>query len=152
MKQLKLIFWGFLGALLFQVVKDLIPNAGANEEKVISASAFNLVDKQGKIRGQWGFAKEGPPGFWIMDEKGIARIVMGLYPDGTAHLGLQDKQGRMIQLARSFGPDEAPLLIFKHQGMDSMILGLNPGDKKPFLMHYEKDRKRKLEFGNYEGP
>ena len=153
MQNLKLIFFGFLGAMLFHICQDnFISTAQAKDEKVISANAFNLVDGQGKIRAQLGFAKEGPPGFWLLDDKGIARVVVGLYQDGTGHYGLQDKSGRMIQLARSFGPQESPLLIFKNQGQDSMLMGLNPVDQMPFIMHYEKSRNRKMEFGKYEGP
>lgn len=153
MQNIKMIFWGFLGALMFHFVQiNFFPSANAVESKVISASSFNLVDSQGKLRGQFGFSKEGPPGFWLMDEKGTSRLAMGLYTDGTAHFGLQDRQGQMIQLMRSFGSQEAPLLIFKHNGADAMIMGLNPGDVSPFVMHYDTQRKRKLEFGKYDGP
>lgn len=155
MQSIKIILLGFLGAFLFHVLNNrIVPNAQAKAAAatIVTASGFNLVDSQGRLRAQIGFAKEGPPGFWIMDEKGTARIAMGLYTDGTAHFGLQDKAGQMIQLSRSFGADESPLLIFKTKGSDSMIMGLNPTDQDPFLMHYEKGRKRKLEFGKYEGP
>lgn len=155
MQNLKIIFLGFLGAFIFNVLKnEILPTAFAkpSEGNIITASGFNLVDGKGRLRAQLSFAKEGPPGFWLMDEKGTARLAMGLYEDGTAHFGLQDKAGQMIQLSRSFGPDESPLLIFKTKGSDSMIMGLNPKDQVPFLMHYEKDHKRKLEFGKYEGP
>ena len=153
MQNIKALVFGFVGAFLFHTLQvQLFPVAQAGADKVVTAQRFDLVDKSGKLRGQWGFAQEGPPGFWLMDEKGIARVVMGLYPDGSGHMGLQDKQGQMIQLARAFGSDEVPFLIFKHKGSDSMIMGLNSGDQAPFLMHYEKDRKRKLEFGIYNGP
>lgn len=153
MQNLKIVFLGFLGAFLFHLAQThLLPEAFASSAKKITASGFDLVDSQGRLRAQLAFSKDGPPGFWLMDEKGTARLAMGLYPDGTAHYGLQDKNGRMIQLARSFGAQEAPLLIFKTEGSDSMIMGLNPGDQTPFLMRYEKDRKRSLEFGKYEGP
>jgi hypothetical protein len=153
MQNLKLIFFGFIGAFLFHVFKDqFISTAQAKDEKIMTATGFNLVDSQGRLRAQLGFAKEGPPGLWLMDEKGVARVVLGLYPDGTGHYGLQDKSGRMIQLARSFGNEESPLLIFKHQGQDSMLMGLNPTDQIPFLMYYDKARTRKLEFGKYKGP
>lgn len=153
MQNLKLIFFGFVGAFLFHVFKDqIIPSAEAKDEKIITANAFNLVDSQGKLRAQLAFAKEGPPGLWLLDEKGVARVVLGLYADGTGHYGLQDKSGRMIQLARSFGAQESPLLIFKTAGQDSMLMGLNPGNQTPFLMRYEKSRNRKMEFGQYEGP
>ena len=88
----------------------------------------------------------------MMDQKGTPRIAMGLYADETAHLGLQDKDGQMIQLMRSIGSGESPLLIFKHRGQDTMITGLNSAEHTPFLMLYEKDRKRKMQFGTYDGP
>ncbi len=153
MQNIKIIFLGFLGAMVFHFIQiRFFPTANAVESKIISASAFNFVDSHGNLRGQFGFAKEGPPGFWLMDEKGTSRLAMGLYTDGTAHLGLQDRQGQMIQLMRSFGSQEAPLLIFKNHGADAMIMGLNPGDITPFVMHYDSQRKRKLEFGKYDGP
>lgn len=148
------IGFGFLGAFLFSVFREsVVPTAAANREQVLSASGFNLVDGQGRLRAQLGFAKEGPPGFWIMDEKGVARMIFGLYSDGTSYFGLQDKQGQMIELMRSFGPAEAPLLIFKNQGQDMMITGLNPTSQPlPFLMTYEAGHQRKMHFGKYEGP
>jgi hypothetical protein len=151
--EIKALAFGFLGAALFHFVQiSVFPQATAAGAGPISATGFNLVDSQGKLRAQLAFAKEGPPGFWIMDRKGTARIAMGLYPDDTAHFGLQDKNGQMIELMRSFGASESPLLIFKQNGQDEMIVGLNASQRQPFLMHYEKDRKRKLQFGTYDGP
>lgn len=145
--------FGFLGAGLFQFVQfHWGSEALAGNEKVISASGFDLVDKNGKLRAQLGFSKEGPPGFWIMDEKGIARVAMGLYPDGTSHFGLQDKKGLMIQLMRSLGNSEAPLLIFKNKGMDKMILGLNSTSLEPSLISYDQAQKKKVHSGFSDGP
>lgn len=147
------IFFGFIGAFLFHTLQfRFFSQADADVQKILNVSGVNLVDSQGRIRAQLGFAKEGPPGFWIMDEKGVARISMGLYPDGTAHLGLQDKNGLMIQLMRSVGASEAPLLIFKSRGQDKMITGLNSADATPFLLYYDKDNKQKIQFGTYVGP
>ena len=145
------MLFGFLGALLFYVLKD--PTLSMASSPVIVGSAFNLVDSNGRLRAQLAFSKEGPPAFWLMDEQGRARVVHGLYPDGTGFMGLQDAKGQMIELLRSFGADEAPLLIFKHSGQDMMITGLNPGDvSTPFLLSYQKDRSKKIHFGTYAGP
>ena len=141
---------GFLGAWLFQTIQ--LGEAFASGEKVLSGSRFDLVDSRGKLRAQLGFAKEGPPGFWIMDEKGVARIAMGLYPDGTAHFGLQDQSGQMIQLMRSIGPSESPLLIFKNKGQDRMILGLNSAQIEPFFISYDKSLKKKVHAEFADGP
>ena len=56
----------------------------------------------------------------------------------------------IIQLIKSLGPNEAPLLIFKSKGQDQMITGLSTANSEPFLMTYEKDRKRRIHFGSYE--
>ena len=149
------LLFGFLGAMLFSLVREsIVPLAFANRQQVVQATAFNLVDEQGKLRAQIAFAKEGAaPGLWLLDEKGVARGVFGLYGDGTSYFGLQDARGQMIELMRSFGPKESPLLIFKHDGQDMMITGLNPSQEPvPFLMSYESGRKKKIHFGNYEGP
>lgn len=152
MQNLKIIFLGFLGAFIFHLAKDQIAVGNSNQSnKIITAAGFNLVDSKGRLRGQLALAKEGPPGLWLMDERGVARAIIGLYADGSSYYGLQDKNGAMIQLARSVGSDETPLLIFKRQGADSMIMGLNPSDKMPFLMRYEADKKRTHLFGKSDG-
>lgn len=144
--------FGFLGAWLFQTVQiQLFGQAYASAEKVVSATRFDLVDSSGKLRAQLGMAKEGSPGFWIMDDKGIARIAMGLYPDGTSHIGLQDRNGAMIQLMRSFGSSEAPLLIFKNKGQDKMILGMN-NNIEPFFISFDKTQTKKIHSGFADGP
>ena len=134
------------------VEKTILPKAEAARDIVVSAQRIDLTDPQGRLRIQIGFSKEGPPGIWLMDEKGVARLAFGLYNDGTGHMGIQDKNGQMVQLLRTFGSQEAPLLIFKNQGQDRMILGLNSGTIDPFFISYAKDRKKKVysEFG--DGP
>lgn len=88
-----------------------------------------------------------------MDDNGKARLSMGLYQDQSAHFGLTDKNGEMIQLMRSFGPLESPLLIFKHQGHDRMILGLNSNQTDPFFISYDsRDNKKTIYQGFADGP
>jgi hypothetical protein len=66
---------------------------------------------------------------------------------------LNDKNGSAVQILRSYGPRESPLHIFKTQGQDKMIIGLNPdADPVPFLMHYDAKQSRSLVFGKYTGP
>ena len=129
---------GFLGAWLFQLTRPAVSSdAFAVAAGPISATRIDLVDAHGKLRAQLGMSKEGPPGMWFMDEKGVVRIAMGLYEDGTSHFGLQDKDGNMIQLMRSAGANEAPLLIFKNKATDRMILGLN-GNLEASFVSYDK--------------
>lgn len=146
------MLFGFLGAWLFEATRPGISNdANAASAGVVSATRVDLVDNKGRLRAQLGFSKEGPPGFWIMDEKGVPRIAMGLYPDGTSHFGLQDKDGNMIELMRSTGADEAPLLILKNKGSDKIIFGLNSG-LEASLISYDKSGKKKIHQGFADGP
>ena len=150
---IKIILLSFVGSFLYHHFEiNFFAKAKADNASEINASAINLVDSLGKPRVQIGFAKEGPPGIWVLDEKGIARIAMGLYLDGTSHIGLQDKNGMMIELMRSLGANESPLLIFKSKGQDQMILGLSTLGDQSFLTTFEKDRKRKSHIGTYLGP
>jgi hypothetical protein len=143
---------GFLGAWLFQLTRpEVSSEAFAAGAGPVAATRIDLVDSHGKLRAQFGFSKEGPPGLWFMDEKGVARIAMGLYPDGTSHFGLQDKDGNMIQLMRSIGASESPLLIFKNKGADRMILGLN-SNVDPSFVSYDKNGKKKTVQGFADGP
>ena len=146
---------GFIGgAFSHWLVPRLFSEARATDPRILTAQGFNLVDGTGRLRAQLSFSKEGPPGLFLLDEQGRARAVLAVYPDGTGHLVFNDRSGAANQILRSFGPAEAPLHIFKHGGQDEMILGLNPagGKPEPFLMRYEAGRKRKTEFGVYQGP
>ncbi|MBY0413437.1 MAG: hypothetical protein K2Q18_04700 [Bdellovibrionales bacterium] len=152
MKNLKIILLGFLGALIFHIIdRQYAIGTTRQTNPILTASAINLVDNQGRLRGQYAISKEGSPGIWLMDDKGVPRLSMGVYPDGAAYMGLQDKNGQMILLARSVGSDEAPLLIFKTKGQDSMIMGLNSKNKTPFLMNYDANHKRTHVFGTSDG-
>jgi len=140
---------GILGAFAYS---QLVRPAGAAGPAVLRASRFDLVDGSGRVRAQLGFSHEGPPGLWMLDEKGTARVVLGLYGDQTAYFGLQDARGQMVELMRSYGSEEAPLLIFKNRGADKMLVGLDPAGKPvPFLMSYD-DGRRNVHFGAYHGP
>lgn len=148
-KNIQVILLGFLGAMLYQFVQSFLlnPSWAKPRPETITASRIDLVDKQGRTRIILGFAQEGPPGIWINDEKGVPRFIAGLYHDQTSYLGLQDKNGQMIELMRSVGSDETPLLIFKNKGADKMITGLNT-KAEPFLMFYDKSMAKDL-FGKY---
>lgn len=154
MNNLKILILGFLGAGLFHFLRlNTINDSFAQKnDKFLSIQNINLVDKNGKTRMQLGLMNDGSPGIWLFDSKGIVRLNLGLYADGSAVYGIQDKNGQMIQLTRSFGENEAPLSIYKHNGTDVMIIGLNPTDLTPFIMNYDHARKKNIQFGKYDGP
>lgn len=142
------LLFGFLGAGLFHALWPMnVQSSNSSSPQVLTVSGINLVDAKGRIRIQMGFSKEGPVGIWVMDDKGVPRIIQGLYHDQTSYFGLQDKNGQMIELMRSVGADETPLLIFKNKGADKMITGLNT-KAEPFLT-YHADKSQKDLFGKY---
>lgn len=150
---------GFLGALCFTLLTpylnfSLFDKSSAKTDSVISANRIDLLDSKGKLKAQLGIGNEGSPAMWFFDSNGKSRLNLGVYGDGSAFIGLQDKNEQMLQLMRSFGPNEAPLHIFKMKGQDQMIMGLNPAGNstESFLMYYDSSRKRVLNFGKYEGP
>ncbi len=157
MQAWKIMLLSFVGSILgmwtySKLEISAMPRAGA-ASPVIQASRIDLVDDGGKVRAQIGFGGERSPAIWFFDVNGKARMNLGLYGDGTAFVSLQDKRELSIQLLRSFGGNEMPLHIFKSSGSDQMIQGLNPGGQnEPFVMYYDKARKRNLDFGKYDGP
>ena len=153
MEKLRIIILGFLGAALFQLSLNIIPLAFSKKSlTIVNANEINLLDAAGKVRIKMAVLDDTAPNVWFFDNQGKARLIQGLYHDQTSYYGLQDAQGQMIQLARSFGNQESPLLIFKNKGKDSMITGLNPSDQTPFTMYYDRNNKRQLNFGKYDGP
>lgn len=154
MNNLKIIFLGFLGAAIFHLIRtsSIQDTQAAKNDKIIIAEGINLIDKHGKTRISLGFSSENSPSIWLFDDNGVARLNMGLYSDGSAVYGIQDKKGQMIQLTRSYGENEAPLSIYKHNGNDAMIIGLNPTDLTPFVMSYDLSHKKNVQFGKYDGP
>jgi hypothetical protein len=157
------VMGGFLGAFFFSLVSGSMTRSPhgparqenapiARQEGVITASEIRLVDSRGRMRAQFGTSGEGTPGFWMYDSNNVVRFTYGLYQDNSSYLGLQDERGQMIELMRSYGPKGSPLLIFKQNGQDRMITGLNPvNEPEPFLMSYENGQK-KVHFGSYGGP
>lgn len=143
---------GVMGAIIAfsfsRIIEPVLADSG-----IVTARAVNLVDDTGKLRAQLAISKEGSPGLWIMDKQGVGRVNLGVYPDDTGFIVLNDAKGLAIQILRSFGPQESPLHIFKAQGRDLMIQGLNPAaDRTPFSFYYDEKNTRKFQFGKYSGP
>jgi hypothetical protein len=149
-----MIIFGFIGALIFNLFTPNVKQEKTATQNVntLNINTLNIVDKNGRSRIKIGLSNEDSPAIWFFDQNGVTRLNLGLYADGSGVYGIQDKMGNMIQLTRSFGENEVPLTIFKHKGTDSMIIGLNPSDLTPFLMNYDENHQRKIQFGKYDGP
>jgi hypothetical protein len=143
---------GIFGAALMLVLTKMVEPAVA-DNGIVTARAVNLVDETGKLRSQMAITKDGGPGVWLMDRQGVARVNLEVYPDDTGFIVLNDAKSLAVQILRSFGPQESPLHIFKAQGRDALIMGLNPAaDRTPFSFFYDEKSTRKFQFGKYSGP
>ena len=62
--------------------KTIIPVVEAqqigNDQKVIRSNTFILEDKDGKIRGIWGFSNDSNPVLQLYDNNGKARASIGM--------------------------------------------------------------------------
>jgi hypothetical protein len=105
--------------------------------QTISADSFELRGPNGRRAALIAMAPNGSPGIWLMDPQGRPRLELGLYPenDFTPGVVLNDEQGRAAGLFRMAGPNHSPVLVFKADGQDRMVQGLdmNEPSRAPFL-------------------
>lgn len=105
--------------------------------QAISATSYELRGPNGKAALMIAMAPNGSPGLWFMDPEGRARMSLGLYPenDFTPGLVLTDEKGQAVGLFRMAGPNHSPVLVFKSDGHDRMVMGLDMNDagRAPFL-------------------
>lgn len=131
--------------------KTIIPVVEAqqvdNNQKVIRSNTFILEDKNGKIRGVWGFSNEGNPVLQLYDKNGIARASIGMEKIGdevTPRFMLLDgdenqsaglfskKEGSMLILSGKNSPrimaavykDSPSIRIFDEKGTERISLGV----------------------------
>ena len=75
---------------------------------------------------------------------------MGLYPDGLPLVGLFNEKFEAKALLRLAGGNNSPVLVMKNNNQDRIILGLDLQDsKEPFLVHFDENGQKHLEFGAY---
>ena len=70
---------------------------------------------------------DGSPAIWFFDKNGKSRLNLGLYEDGNPFVVLNDQNELAVQILRSVGNENAPVLVMKSKGQDRMILGLYSG-------------------------
>jgi len=103
----------------------------------MSATSYELRGPNGKTAAMLAMSPNGSPGLWLMDPEGRPRMSLGLYPenDFTPGLVLTDEKGEAVGLFRMAGPNHSPVVVFKADGSDRMILGLDMNDRgrAPFL-------------------
>jgi hypothetical protein len=116
---------------------------------VVESREYRLRDRDGKVRGAWGFAEDGAirlvlqspddqralrlhllpdgsAGVTFNDSAGSARVVLGLLEDGTSTLVFADQRGT-ARTVYSFTPNGASSVIFADKGGTTRaVLGVDP--------------------------
>ena len=139
------VLLGGAAALFFFAARRGMPGAVA---AVVESQEYRLRDKDGKIRGAWGFAEDGSirfvlqsgenqralrlnllpdgsAGITFADSAGGNRVVLGLLSDGTSSLVFADGKGTS-RAVYSFSPSGASSVIFADRdGITRSGLGLD---------------------------
>lgn len=134
-------------------IQNGIPSANAaitNARSVISTQSLELVDKTGHRVLLLTTTAAGSPGIWLFDRAGKSRLNLGLYEDGNPFMVLNDTSEQAVQVLRSVGENNSPVLVLKSQGQDRVIMGLNfDATQNPFLVYDQKGKKTAV-FGKYQ--
>lgn len=86
---------GLVSSQLF-VGRPVFAETALQNEQVVVAREFRLVDRQGKTRAALKFSPSSGPSLAMIDESGKARAALGLLGDGTPFLGMLDKNGQSL--------------------------------------------------------
>jgi len=76
--------------------------------KVVTAQAFRLVDRDGKLRATLGLGPEGSAGLAVRDNGDVDRVVMYLQPDGSPAVSLADRDGQQRAVLGCLAPPLTP--------------------------------------------
>lgn len=146
---------GFIiGHFLSQKVDLNILNAEAAKDDVLvvetlKAKNIEVVSNDNRKLITMGTSGENSAAMWFFDKNGKYRLNLGLYGDGNAMIVLADEKELAVQILRTFGPKNSPVLVMKNDGRDRIVMGLNPGTQDPFLVHYDSKGKKEKVFGDF---
>ncbi|HTT09340.1 MAG TPA: hypothetical protein VMG60_00460 [Burkholderiaceae bacterium] len=132
----------------------LLPNADAATApaEAVIARRIDLVDGTGRVRAQLAVAADGASGLFFFDTAGRNRLVLGTYSKAENEyptIVLNDTQQHAAGIFRLFGSKETPVVVFKHDGQDRSIYGLNPASTEPFLVRYSNTGSKDRTFGDF---
>ena len=147
---------GFVfGHMLSQRISLSILNAEASQQNVLvvdtlKAKNIEVIGSDNRKLVSLGTSGENSAGIWFFDRNGRSRLNLGLYGDGNAMIVLNDEKEMAVQILRTFGPKNSPVLVMKNDGRDRIVMGLNPGTQDPFLVHYDNKGKKEKVFGDFQ--
>ena len=84
------VLLGGAAAMFFFAVRRGVPGTVA---PVVEAREYRLRDKDGKIRGAWGFAEDGSIRFVLQNDANLRALRLNLLPDGSAGITFSDSAG-----------------------------------------------------------
>ena len=122
---------------------------GREAPALIAAQQVDIVDASNRRIITLGQSAEGSPGIWLFDRNGRARLNLGLYDDGNAAIVLNDDQERAVEIFRTVGPENNPVLVLKSEGKDRLVMGLTGATHDPFFVIYDANGAKKTLFGSY---
>jgi hypothetical protein len=107
-----------LGVSIFTLAT--LPSFAALE---YNASAYNLVDADGKVTAQLTSSEEGTPAIFFYDQNHVVRLNVGIFPNGEPAIVLMNKEGKTAATFK-LSSDDTPALVLKENGQDKKIISL----------------------------
>ena len=92
---------------------------------VLTAREFQLIGPNGRMTAQLTTSQEGTPAFFLYDSSGKVKLNLAIYPDGAPGIILFDNHNQAAALLRLTDNNGHPVLVFKENGQDKMIVGLH---------------------------
>ncbi len=88
-----------------------------------NATAYNLVDADGKVTAQLTSSQEGTPAIFFYDKDHLVRLTAGVFQSGEPAISLMNKDGK-VAATLELSNDDSPSLIFKQDGEDKKVISL----------------------------
>ena len=114
-----------------------------NSQQVIRSKTFILEDKDGRIRGLWGFSNEGNPVLQVYDNNGKARTSIGVDKIGdeiTPRFMLLD--GDEKQSAGLFSTKGGPLFILSGKNSERITAAVY--NDEPSIRFFDKEGTQRI--------
>lgn len=137
---------GVCGSLLFS--QNSTTYAVSASSDTVRARDIQLVGANGKLLAQLAVSSEGSPALFFFDRNGRNRLNLGVYGDGDPFMVLNDPQEMAAGIFRLVSDEHMPYLIFKHDGRERSIFGINQRQNEPFLIRYNNSG-TVMDFGTY---
>ena len=97
-------------ALILKPLLAPAPTHAASADQVVRARKFELVDREGRVRGVLGDLGFGSVGMSLRDGEGILRVGLSVVPDGRAVVSFFHKDGKP-RAALGVGPNGSPAML-----------------------------------------